>query len=80
MSVEQPYWVRYIIHRRDFDQWQYHKEERKSPKIEDKHLLMLGESSEFLSESWNPFRKIKFFVHLKIEKLKDNLDHQFRNT
>lgn len=72
--------MRDIVYRRYFYQGQYSKKKSKSSEIKDKYLLMLGESSEFLEESWNSFREIKFFMHLKTEKLKDNSTTDFRNT
>gem|GEM_PF-5474617 len=51
MSIKQPYRMRYIIYRSYLDERQHHQKEGKRPKIKDKDLLMLSESSKFLSES-----------------------------
>lgn len=71
MSIKQPYRMRYVIYRSYLYEWQHHQKKRKRPKIKDKDLLMLSESSKFLNESWNSFREIEFFLHLRKEKVKD---------
>jgi len=86
MSIKQPNRMRYIIHRRYFYQWQDNQKENKSPKIKNKNFLVLSKSSKFLNKSWNFFSQMKFFLHLKKDKIKRYtigllmIYHYFSNT